>query len=346
MRNVLIIVVSAFLFCGIATADEPSPPSDDLAASVVASNDDASQIRLNHLRSAAEHLSKAGMKDEADKLREQIAAMEQGQAEALLARKEMELNAVRAEVDRLRKLIGREQQIELFVQVFEASRARLKDVDIQNVRLLFPEATHPMASPRAVHEAGELAETIEGLRQKNLIRVLAEPTMVTLGGRPVSFNSGGEVPIVVPQGTGVPSIEYKRYGTGFDAVALPMGNGKVQLEVRARISELDPSRGVSVGGSKIPGFRERVVDTAAELRFGEVLVLNGPKQSRVETQKDSKGKLREVVDEIDMIVLTPKQLGPIDPVRNAKLERPVNASYVDPGNRNAIKQIDSPAPRK
>jgi hypothetical protein len=341
-----LILALFVLFPADLLADEPAsstaPDGEDAAI-----KSDVSAEQFEHLRSAAEHLAKGGLGEEAEKLKQQIAAMEHGQAEALLAKKEKELDRLRAEVDRLRKLTGREQQIELFLQVFEASRARLKDVDIPNLQLLFPKTTHPYTSPRAVYESSELTETIEGLRQKNLIRVLAEPTMVTLGGRPVSFNSGGEVPIVVPQGTGSVSIEYKKYGTGFDAVALMMGHGKVQLQVRARVSELEPNRGISIGGTKIPGFRERFVDTAAELRFGEVLVLNGPKQTRVETQKDSKGKTREVVDEIELIVLvTPKPLGPIDPVRNAKLERRVNASYGDPGNRSAIKRADYPASRR
>ena len=73
------------------------------------------------------------------------------------------------------------------------------------------------------------------------------------------------------------------------------------------------------------GLRERSVETAAELRFGEVLVLNGPPQARVETQKDAKGKTREVADEVEMlVVITPEQ---VDSQKTAIFPKPVSTGY-------------------
>ena len=40
------------------------------------------------------------------------------------------------------------------------------------------------------------------LRQNDLIKVLAEPTLTTVSGRPAAFNAGGEFPILIPQGLG------------------------------------------------------------------------------------------------------------------------------------------------
>lgn len=125
---------------------------------------------------------------------------------------------------------------------------------------------------------------LELLQQKNLIKVLAEPTVVTVSGRPASFSSGGEFPIVVPQSLGTVSIEYRQFGTRVDYVPMVLGNGKLRLEVRPSVSEIDPSRGVSLNGITVPGLRNRWVDTGVEMSAGQTLALAGLIQSRVESE--------------------------------------------------------------
>ena len=75
---------------------------------------------------------------------------------------------------------------------------------------------------------------IDALRQNDLIKILAEPQLVTVSGRPASFNSGGEFPIIVPAESGYRSIEYRQYGTRVDFVPIVLGNGNLRLEVRPR----------------------------------------------------------------------------------------------------------------
>ncbi len=125
---------------------------------------------------------------------------------------------------------------------------------------------------------------IDALRQNNLIKVLAEPKMVTVSGRPASFNSGGEFPIIVPQSLGTVSIEYRQYGTRVDFVPIVLGNGNLRLEVRPQVSEIDPSRSVVIGDTTVPALRTRWVDTAVEMKAGQTLALAGLIQERVESQ--------------------------------------------------------------
>ena len=73
---------------------------------------------------------------------------------------------------------------------------------------------------------------IDALQQRNIAKILAEPNIVTVSGRPAQFNVGGEFPIVVPQSLGTTSIEYKKYGTQIDFLPIVLGNGKIRLEVR------------------------------------------------------------------------------------------------------------------
>ncbi|MDZ4821512.1 MAG: pilus assembly protein N-terminal domain-containing protein, partial [Planctomycetota bacterium] len=116
---------------------------------------------------------------------------------------------------------------------------------------------------------------MEALRQNNLMKICAEPTLVAVSGRPAQFQVGGEFPVLVPQSLGTVSVDFKPYGTMLDFVAIVLGNGNVRLEVRPEISEIDPATSVSIGGTTIPGLKTRRADTAAELRPGETLAIAG-----------------------------------------------------------------------
>ena len=120
---------------------------------------------------------------------------------------------------------------------------------------------------------GEFYGFVEALRQNELARLLAEPTLVTLDGRPATFNVGGEVPIPMQQALGVTTVTYRQFGTQIDFVPIVLGNGMVRLEVRPDITEIDPSLRDSVTG--VPGFRQRTADTAVEMKAGQTLAIAG-----------------------------------------------------------------------
>jgi pilus assembly protein CpaC len=165
------------------------------------------------------------------------------------------------------------------------------------------------------------------LRRNNLAKVLAEPTLVATSGRPASFHSGGEFPILVPQGLGNIAVEYRQYGTRVDYVPFVLGNGRVRLEVRPTVSEVDPSRSVSLGNSTVPALRSRWVDTAVEMRSGQTLALAGLLQTRVESE--NRGipwladlpwagaafrRVTETNNEIELLILvTPEFVDAMDP---------------------------------
>jgi pilus assembly protein CpaC len=120
---------------------------------------------------------------------------------------------------------------------------------------------------------GEFYGFIEALRQNELARLLAEPTLVTLDGRPATFNVGGQVPIPMQQALGVTTVTYRQFGTQIDFVPIVLGNGMIRLEVRPDITEIDPSLRDTVTG--VPGFRQRTADTAVEMRAGQTLAIAG-----------------------------------------------------------------------
>lgn len=126
---------------------------------------------------------------------------------------------------------------------------------------------------------------LEALRQDNLMKVLAEPTLVTVSGRPAFFQVGGEFPIIVPQSLGTVSIEYKKFGTQVDFVPIVLGNGKIRLEVRPRVSDIDSARSVTINSTTVPGLRVREVDTGVEMKAGQTLAIAGLVETRVEAQR-------------------------------------------------------------
>lgn len=125
---------------------------------------------------------------------------------------------------------------------------------------------------------------LEALRQDNMMKILADPTLVTISGRSAFFHVGGEFPILVPQGIGAVSIEYKKYGTRVDFVPIVLGNGKIHLDVRPEVSEIDMTRTVTVGSSIIPGIRIRTAETGVEMTAGQTLAIAGLIQSRDEAE--------------------------------------------------------------
>jgi pilus assembly protein CpaC len=168
---------------------------------------------------------------------------------------------------------------------------------------------------------------IRALKQNNMAKVLADPTVVAIDGRPASFNSGGEFPILVPAGMGQVGVEFREYGTRLDFVAKVRGDGRIWLEVRPTISEIDPGRSVTLAGTSIPGLRSRFVETAVELKAGETLALAGLLQMR--TESESVGlpwisdvpylgalfrRNREIQNEVELLILvTPNFAGPMQP---------------------------------
>jgi pilus assembly protein CpaC len=195
--------------------------------------------------------------------------------------------------------VGGVHKILLHVKVMEVSRTKIRaigfDYDIfsegggfftQTVSQLVPGVppfnADAFSTVRfAVTNGGtEFQGFLQALRQYDLAKLLSEPTLTTLDGRPASFNVGGEIPIPIQQSLGVTTIQWREFGTRIDFVPILLGNGTVRLEVRPEISQVDPGLRDSVTGTV--GFRSRRADTAVELKAGQTLAIAGLIENRVE----------------------------------------------------------------
>jgi pilus assembly protein CpaC len=248
--------------------------------------------------------------------------------------------------------VGGVQQILLKVKVMEISRTKLRRMATDftwldanggffstGVSGLLGQTTNATGGFQAVADtAGKAAEFgvvgddgaffgfIDWLQQNNIAKILSEPNIVAVSGRPAQFIVGGEIPIVVPQSLGTASIEFKPFGTQIDFLPIVLGNGNIRLEVRPRVSEIDDSRSVIIQDFVIPALTVRHVDTAVEMKAGQTFALAGLVQERTETLKRGLPyvsdwpvvglpfrRMEEEVNEIELlIVVTPEFVDPID----------------------------------
>lgn len=230
-----------------------------------------------HLQRAIEHLAAAGRTDLAQRVRKEL---ELAEKKRQLNLKLQQLAELQAEVDALRRATGSAQNVVLHVRVmeFQTELMRKMGFDFQAA----PGGEHGSSEDAlmAVIRSGKHAGLLDALRSHQLVKVLAEPTLSTVSGRPVSFQSGGEFPIVVPQGVGQVGVEFRSFGTRLDCIPIVLGNGKIRLELRPVISEIDASKSVRIGENVVPGLRTRHFDAAVELTAGETLVLAGPTRAK------------------------------------------------------------------
>jgi len=119
---------------------------------------------------------------------------------------------------------------------------------------------------------------IDALKEQGLLKVLAEPTLITLSGKTANFLAGGEFPIPVPQSSGggvTITIEYKPFGVGLIFSPTVLSNKKISMQVSPEVSELDFSRAVSIGGFVVPAVTTRRVSTVIELADGQSFAIAG-----------------------------------------------------------------------
>ncbi|MCX7425036.1 MAG: type II and III secretion system protein family protein [Planctomycetia bacterium] len=241
------------------------------------------------------------------------------------------------------------QQVLLHVRVMEVSRTKLRRLGFDFAKLTGRNMVASSVSgllsgsvaasegkiltdkqtftTQIIQPGGSFFGVLEALREDKLLKILAEPTLVTISGRPASFLVGGEIPIPVPQSLGTTTIEYKRYGTQLDFVPIVLGNGKVRLEVRPKVSDLDWANAVVVNGSTVPGLKSREVETGVEMNAGQTLAIAGLLQNITESQRHGLPwvsdlpyvgamfrRMEDQNNEIELLILvTPELVDPLNP---------------------------------
>jgi len=127
-------------------------------------------------------------------------------------------------------------------------------------------------------DAGKIVLAIDALKQKNLARTLAEPTLVALNGQSAKFHAGGSFPVPVVTGftaAGLQGVQYIPFGVQVQFTPTVTDKDRIRLHVNADISTIDPSLSANVGGTNVQGLNSREFQTVVDLRGGETMAVAG-----------------------------------------------------------------------
>ncbi len=170
---------------------------------------------------------------------------------------------------------------------------------------------------------------IQALRENGLLRVLAEPNLVTVSGQEASFLAGGEFPVPVPQGgqNNAITIEFREFGVRLRFTPTVLSNQLIRLHVTPEVSEPDFSTAVQISGFAVPGLVQRRVDTVVELAPGQTFAIGGLLSERSRASASKVPALGDVPvlgalfssvsyqrEESELVVLvTPELVAPLNP---------------------------------
>jgi pilus assembly protein CpaC len=107
------------------------------------------------------------------------------------------------------------------------------------------------------------------------VTTLTNPNLTALSGETSTFLAGGEVPMLVSQGLGAVSVEYKQYGVSLAYTPTVLSDGRISLRVKPEVSTLSAAGSVTLNGNVIPALNTRRAETTVELGSGESMVIAG-----------------------------------------------------------------------
>ena len=207
------------------------------------------------------------------------------------------------------------QQVMLKVQVAELNRTAIRELGVSflfqdqntaigsNIGRGLPIAREPqletllgLLDPLAsgsttfgVFDGGKINFFLDALRRNQVIKILAEPTLVAMHGQEADFLSGGEFPVPVPQGgaaTGAVTIQYREFGVGLTFVPYILDDETIRLAVAPEVSSIDFNLGITVAGTQVPALNTRRTRTVVELNQGQTLAVSGLLQVEMEAGTD------------------------------------------------------------
>ncbi|MEX2286251.1 MAG: pilus assembly protein N-terminal domain-containing protein [Planctomycetaceae bacterium] len=235
-------------------------------------------------------------------------------------------------------VVGGPQQVKLKVQVMEVQRSKIRqfgfNFDYNDGETHFASTIGnlvPLTGPgpplifNIVGSSATFDAFLDALKAENLLKILAEPELVTTNGRPANMLAGGEFPIQVPQSLGTTTIEWREFGVRLEAVPFILGNGRVRLELAPEVSEKDFTSATEVNGFIVPALTARRVNTQVEMNFGETFMLAGMLMMRKTAETDKVPFLGELpwvgmafrrvrYEEAEtelVIMVTPELVGPL-----------------------------------
>jgi pilus assembly protein CpaC len=175
-------------------------------------------------------------------------------------------------------------------------------------------------------DGDDISIGLNALQQHGVVKLLSEPTLVTMSGRPATFLAGGEfaVPTVVG-GAGLNAIttDFRAFGAIISFLPTVVDKDRIRLEVAPEFSEINTS--LSTGGAStgsIPSLNVRAATTTVEMREGQTLAIAGLLQDSMTANNAGDlpflqriiGRRGVTRNENELIILvTPELIHPMEP---------------------------------
>jgi len=227
------------------------------------------------------------------------------------------------------------QQVALRVKIAELNRSAARGFGVNvaaniefgdavnGTRLLLASLLNPRESTSVIANiSGDDASIgIRYLQQHGVIRLLSEPTLVTLSGRPATFVAGGEfaVPTVVGSvGLNAVTTDFRAFGAIISFLPTVVDKDRIRLQVAPEFSQINSS--LSVGGT--PGLNVRSATTTVEMREGQTLAIAGLLEDNYKATNVGDlpflakifGRRDATRNETELIILvTPELVHPMEP---------------------------------
>ncbi|MET3915027.1 pilus assembly protein CpaC [Variovorax sp. OAS795] len=142
---------------------------------------------------------------------------------------------------------------------------------------------------------GRASISIDGQKDDGLVRILAEPNIMSISGQQASFLSGGKIFIPVSQNSNgragsTITLEEKEFGIGVKFTPTVLNGGRINLKMVSEVSDLSQTGSpfTTVGGvtAVLPSLTVRRADTTVQLNDGQSFVIAGLiKSNSTETVK-------------------------------------------------------------
>lgn len=192
---------------------------------------------------------------------------------------------------------------------------------------------------------------IEALQRNGIVKILAEPNLTAVTGQTASFLAGGEIPVPIPQGTDVVTVQYKPFGVSLGFTPTLIGRNRIGLHVQPEVSSLSEAGSVSANGFAMPSFVVRKADTTVEVASGQTFAIAGLFQQRTSRNLEKFPVLGDVPvlgalfqsqrfqrEETELVILITPYL--VEPVRDS-LATPLDRAAKKRPNRKNTRDASS-----
>ncbi len=193
-----------------------------------------------------------------------------------------------ASVDTTLLMLNSVQMVNLEMSILEINRDRAKQQGVtipplgtgqigQALPFVFGEVGGVVGSP--ITRQTPLTFNVTALATKGIARILSQPNLSVMSGRPAKFQVGGQIPIPVISTTGTgtqqQSVEYRDYGITVDIVPLLQANGVISIDLQTLITSIDNANAAQIGNTVVPAFFSRQATSVLEVQDGGSLGIGG-----------------------------------------------------------------------